>query len=177
MPRVSPLFSMVMYADDTTLYCNLSNNTNENDLISELQKISECLVSNKLFLNAQKTRFMFFPSMQRKVKYPVLTINNTNIERVKQFNFLGIILHYTLKWQKHIDYISAKVSKAINVMYRLKHICPEAVLLIIYQSIINAHFTSGFLVWGSKINTNHTLHLLQKRTLRIVKNTDYVEHS
>ena len=30
------------------------------------------------------------------------------IERVKQFNFLGIILHYTLKWQKHIDYISKK---------------------------------------------------------------------
>ena len=30
LPRVSPLFNMVMYADDTTLYCHLSNNTNEN---------------------------------------------------------------------------------------------------------------------------------------------------
>ena len=37
-------------------------------------------------------------------------------------------------------------------MYRLKHIYPEAVLLIIYQSIINTHFTYGLLVWGSKIN-------------------------
>ena len=37
-----------------------------------------------------------------------------------------------------------KVSKAIGVMYRLKY--PEEVLLIIYQSIINAHFTYGFLV-------------------------------
>ena len=135
LPRVSPLFNMVMYADDITLYCNLSNNTNENDLISELHKINEWLASNKLFLNAQKTKFMFFHSMQRKIKYPVLTIYNTIIERVKQFNFLGIVLHYTLKWQKHIDYISKKVSKAIGVMYRLKHIYPEAVLLIIYQSI------------------------------------------
>ena len=32
-------------------------------------------------------------------------------------------------------------------------------------------------VWGSKINTNHPLHLLQKRALRIVMNTDYVAHS
>ena len=166
MPRVSPLFNMVMYADDTTLYCNLSNNTNENDLNSELHKISEWLASNELSLNAQKTKFMVFHSMQRKGKYPVLNINNTIIERVKQFNFLGIILHYTLKWQKHIDYISKKVSKAIGVMYRLKHIYPEAVLLIIYQSIINAHFTYGLLVWGSNINTNHPLHLLQKRALR-----------
>ena len=38
-------------------------------------------------------------------------------------------------------------------------------------------FTYGLLVWGSKINTNHPLHLLQKRALRIVKNTDYVAHS
>ena len=36
LPRVSALFNMVMYADNTTLYCNLSNNTNENDLNSEL---------------------------------------------------------------------------------------------------------------------------------------------
>ena len=39
-----------------------------------------------------------------------------------------------------------KVSKAIGVMYRLKHIYLEAVLLIIYQSIINAHYTYGLLV-------------------------------
>ena len=177
LPRVSPLFNMVMYADDTTLYCNLSNNTNEKDLNSELHKISEWLTSNKLSLNALKTKFMVFHSMQRKVTYPVLTINNTIIERVKQLMFLGILLHYTLKWQKHIDCISKKVCKAIGVMYRLKHIYPETVLLIIYQSIINAQFTYGLLVWGSKINTNHPLHLLIKRALRIVKNTDYVAHS
>ena len=68
-----------MYADDTTLYCNLSNNTNENDLNFELNKMVEWLASNKLSLNAHKTKFMVFHS--------VLTINTTLIERVKQFNF------------------------------------------------------------------------------------------
>ena len=43
-----------------------------------------------------------------KLRYPVLTFSNTFIERVTQFNFLCIILHYTLKWQKHIDYLSLK---------------------------------------------------------------------
>ena len=38
------------------------------------------------------------------------------------------------------------------------------------------HILLMALVWGSKINTNHPLHLLQKRALRIVKNTDYVAH-
>ena len=77
MPPVSPLFNLVMYADKSTLHCNLLNDTNKNYLISKLYKIIEWLASNKLSLNAQKTKFMFFHSMQKKVKYPVLTINNT----------------------------------------------------------------------------------------------------
>ena len=62
-------------------------------------------------------------------------------------------------------------------MYRLKHVYPEAVLLILYQSITYAHFNYGILVWGSIINTDHPLHLLQKRALRIVVNQDYIAHS
>ena len=61
-------------------------------------------------------------------------------------------------------------------MYRLTHACiyPEAVLLIIYQSIINAHFNYGFLVCGLKINTNHPLHIRQKRTLTPVFNNGLI---
>ena len=87
------LYSMYAYPLCTTIYCNLSNNANENYLNSELNKISEWLASNKLSLNARKTKFMVFHTVQSKIQYPILTINNTVIERVKQFNFLGIILH------------------------------------------------------------------------------------
>ena len=175
-PRVNPLFNIVMYANNTTLYCNLSNNTNKKNLNSELYKLSEWLASNKLSLNAQKTKFMVFHSMQRKVKYPVLTINKTIIERLKQSNFLGIILQYTLKWQKHIDYISKKVSKAIGVMYRLKHIYPEAVLLICI-SLLLKHFLHMAFYYGDQRLTQSPNAFTSKRALRIVKNTDYVAHS
>ena len=88
---------MVLYADDTTLYCNLSNNTNKNDFNSKLHKISEWLASNKLSLNAQKSNFWWFHSIQMKVKYSVLMLKNTLIERVTQFKFVCITLHYILK--------------------------------------------------------------------------------
>ena len=83
LPCVSPLFNMVIYTEDTTFYCNLSNNANGIYLNSELNKISEWLASNKLSLNARKTKFMVLHTVQRKVQYPILTINNTVIERVK----------------------------------------------------------------------------------------------
>ena len=53
---------MIMYADDTTLYCNVDsghtlNTMNDND---KLNKISRWLAANKLSLNVRKTKYMFF---------------------------------------------------------------------------------------------------------------------
>ena len=35
---------------------------------------------------------MIYHNINRKVNYPVLTINNGEIERVTHFNFLGLVL-------------------------------------------------------------------------------------
>ena len=151
LPLVSTMFDMLMYADDTTLYCNVDKYSSNNSINIELSKISNWLSSNKLSLNVKKTKFMVFHTMQRKIEYPKLIINNVAIEMVTQFNFLGIILSSTLKWNAHIDHISKKISKVIGVMYRLKCIYPEAILLTLYNTLILPHFTYGLLIWGSKI--------------------------
>ena len=97
LPSVSPIFHMLMYADDTTLYCNLNSVNPEVTINNELSKISEWLASNKLSLNIKKTKLMVFHIPQRRVAYPVLKLHNVNIERVSQFNFLRIVINSTLK--------------------------------------------------------------------------------
>ena len=50
-----------MYADDTTIYINLEDfdpETLNNEINSELEKISICLKMNKLSLNTQTTKMM-----------------------------------------------------------------------------------------------------------------------
>ena len=67
-----------MYADDTTLLCDFSNDHDIETLLNnELCKITDCLQANKLSLNVNKTKFMVFHSDRRCVVYPVLSINNT----------------------------------------------------------------------------------------------------
>ena len=41
----------------------------------------------------------------RAIKPPVPKINNTNIEKVEQFKFLGLTLDSNLNWKKHSDNI------------------------------------------------------------------------
>ena len=78
---------MLMYADDTTLYCNLDPNSTSDSLSNELKFITNWLDANKLSLNIGKTKHMIYHNINKKVNYPVLTINNVEIERVTHFNF------------------------------------------------------------------------------------------
>ena len=120
---------MLMYADDTTLYCNVNQNITAQVINEELLKINQWLRANKLSLNVTKTKFMVFHMHNRSVSYPDLQINDSKIERVTEFNFLCLVLQSNLSWNKHINHISLKVSKAIVIIHRLKSVYPLSVLL------------------------------------------------
>ena len=102
-----------MYADDTTLFYNMDNNVDEHVINNELCKISEWLGANKLSLNISKTKFMVFHTSNRSVTYPVLQMDRRPIERVAQFNFLGLILQSNLAWSKDINHVSLKTPKRL----------------------------------------------------------------
>ena len=120
---------------------------------------------------------MVLHTPQKKVNYPTLKLNNANIERVSQFNFLIVVLSSTLKWDKDIGHVSLKVSRVTGVLYRLKHIYPHEVLLTLYNTLILPHLSYCILVRGSKIQTNQGLHLLQKKAVRIITIKDYIAHT
>ena len=120
---------------------------------------------------------MVFHTPQRRVNYPTLKLNNVNIERVSQFNILGVILASSLKWDKHVAHVSLKISRVIGVLYRLKHVFPRDVLLTLYNALILPHLSHCILVWGSRIDGNHRLLLPQKKAVRIITNQDYFSNN
>ena len=102
-----------MYADDTTLPCNFDTTCNSEKINSELEKIYRWLCSNKLSLNVGKTKFASFHTAQRIVAYPELKINNFIIDRVTEFNFLGLIISSNMKWKKTYQSHSKKFPKSL----------------------------------------------------------------
>ena len=75
------------------LYCNINQNISEEVINVELLKLWDWLGANKLSLNIAKTKYMVFHTSKRNMIYPNLKVNNNTIERVTEFNFLGVILH------------------------------------------------------------------------------------
>ena len=133
---------------DTTLFCNIDNNVTEDDINRELLQVYEWLGANKLSLNVTKTKFMVFHTSNRLVRYPNLLINGRLIERVKQFNFLGLILQLNMSWSMHTNHISLKVSKAIGIIYKLKDVYPLLVLQTLYNTLNLPYFNYCILAWA-----------------------------
>ena len=96
-----------MYTDDTTLISTLETfgNTNrptkiENNISNKISKVLTWLHSNKLKLNTSKLKFMIF------FKHPIPTLNiwtnGNQIDKVQEFNFLGITIDQNITWTSHI---------------------------------------------------------------------------
>ena len=82
---------------------------------------------------------MFFYMHNRSVSYTDLQINGNEIERVTEFNFLSLVLPSNLSWNKHINPISLKVSKAIGIIHRLKSVYPLSVFFTLYNTLVHPH--------------------------------------
>ena len=77
--------------------------------------------------------------------------------------------------KNHIDHISMKISNVIGIMYRLKDIYPKNILLTLV--LIVPHLNYCIHTWGSKIVNGNKIHILQKKALRIITDSDYIAHS
>ena len=183
---VSDNLNFILYADDTTLsnpMCSFTRGCNGNieqisTLInSELNKIADWLAVNKLSLNVQKTKFMMFHYRQRVLTendIPCLMINNTLIERVTEFNFLGLTVNEYMNWNSHVQKIANKISRTLGVMNRLKRYLPISAMKLMYDSLILSHLQFGITNWGFEWDR---ISKLQKRALRIMTNSGYNAHT
>ena len=98
----SNFLEMVMYADDTTFYCNIDScHTSSTMKNGELKKISRCLAANKLSLNVRKNKYIVFHAARNLIDYPGLQIDNFTIERIQKFHFLGLHININLTWDTH----------------------------------------------------------------------------
>ncbi len=127
------MFHPIVYADDSILtgilsafniIRNITSNNNSEQIHSELNKISIWLKLNKLSLNTSKTKWMVFHMPQKQVTLIQLEIGKIEFEKVKEFNFLGIVINEQLNWKSHVAFMSCKISRTNGIINRLKHYLP-----------------------------------------------------
>ena len=84
--------SMCMFTDTSSQ----EGSTMSNKINDEIVKVSDSLSHNKLSLNVSKTKFMLFHNYQKVLPdttVPKLTIYDSEIERLTEFDSLGLTIN------------------------------------------------------------------------------------
>ena len=83
---------------------------------------------------------------------PELTLDGIQIEVVPEFKFLGLLFDSILSFIPHINYLSNKCQKALNLLRVVSSMdwgADRKVLLRLYRSLVRSKMDYGCVVYGS----------------------------
>ena len=174
---VSPVCSTLLFADDTTL----SYRHNDLDVVmvnlrSELNKVLKWSQSNRLSINAGKTKCILFSN--RTTALPPehgIVMDNVRLKGVDCCELLGMELDSSLKFDCHVRKVSLKISRVCGMLYRLKNDLPTDRLISLYYAMAYPHFIYCCILWGGASGIYvRVLETLQKRLVRILAGESYL---
>ena len=116
----------------------------------QLRYVYDWLAVNKLSLNTKKTKYMVFHAMNKKIDdlIPEIKIDDKLIERVSNFNFLGLTSNENISCRPNIYIIANKITIFPGVLNRLKRYLPGYILRTLYCSVVQSRLTYCILALG-----------------------------
>ena len=178
LPNCSLRSDVRMYADDTNLtYASANPGELFSSLTHDLGNLKQWLDCNRLSLNVVKTKYLFTGTRHKISLLPEdseICLDGHEIERVKTYKCLGVMLDETLSWNEHISEVTLKVAKVLAALRRLRPVCPQQILTTIYKSLVLPHLDYCSAVWGSiGPGLSQKLQKLQNRAARIITGADW----
>ena len=70
-------------------------------------------------------------------------MNKRAIDLVENFNYVGVILDANMSWKSHLAMVRNKLSRINGILYRLKYLYPQNILVTIYKSLSIPHINYG----------------------------------
>ena len=176
----SPIFDFHIFADDSNLFCKHKNIESLESIINDQLSVVECWLStNKLSLNIEKSNFVIFHPVQKKVNYDVhIQINGKFIKQEDHIKYLGVMLDSHLSWKTHVSSILKKLKRNIGLICKARHYVNLQILVNLYYCLIYPYLVYGIVVWGHTYqSTIDPLIIIQKKVLRLITFSKFDAHS
>ena len=90
-----------LYADDMLLFKPVKSPEDFEHRQSDIDCISDWVSCNNLMLKPNKCKFMIISRKRNSVQPPQLILNDTPLEQVETFKYLGVLLSSELSWFVH----------------------------------------------------------------------------
>ena len=162
---------LVLYADDVLIYSPISCHTDCQLLQHDINTICAWSIEQHLTLNPQKCKFMTISRKRKPTTTPfTFKLNNSPMEEVDQFKYLGVLFCHNLSWSPHITSTCAKAKKILGLLYRrfYNHSSSEC-LKQLYLSLVRPHLDYAAQVWDPYLQKDvQLLENMQKFALKLI---------
>ena len=187
LPNVLKNCNIAMYADDVSMFLKHKDSKKLFQLLQiDLNNISDWYASNHLAINIKKSNFIIFtkkmiynPTIQAINNSNLkLSINNIQLDCMKETKYLGLLIDFSLSWENHIININKKINKQIGILYKIRHLLPISTRLTFYYANINSHLIYALPIWGANYKCKlKAIVLAQKRAIRLIDGASYLAHT
>ena len=135
----------------------------------DLKNLSNWLKANKISLNVGKTELVLFTSSKKQLECDLkIKLNGKRFYETDSVKYLGIQIDKRLTWKQHINHVALKLIKANAMLSKLRHVLDIRTLRSVYYAIFESYLCYTSLVWAQNNNSVKRLHLLQKKSLRLM---------
>ena len=122
---------------------------------SNINLIVSWTFSHYLSVNDKKTKYMIISRKRSSFdSFPPLFLNNTILECVFTFKYLGVLISCDLLWSPHIQAVCSKARKLTALIFRTFYCHTSSVTLFkLFFSLILPHLSYCSLVWDPPSNS------------------------
>lgn len=169
---------LTLFADDSTLtYIDVDKYELEKKMNHDINLLNAWFISNKLTLNAKKTKYMIFTKSRHSKNMMdnfQVKVETHTIERVHNFTYLGLQINQNLKWNEHVYKLIRKISSVSGISKSLGSIKTSA-RISLYYSLVHSHIAYMLPIYGTSLNEIelNDLQVAQNTSLRKIFNHDY----
>ena len=153
----------------------------QNSLIqTRLNQIQEYADVHKLKINEAKTKIMTFNFSNKYDFLPKFHIGSKELEVVRSFKLLGVMISSDLKWNEHTEYIVKKANKRLWYLRRLSRLgASRDTLLNQYRLICRSVLEMAAPVFSGGLSQTNISDIedVQRSAFKIILRRDYVSYS
>ena len=136
-----------IYADDTGISSGNDMKILEKNVNQDLQLVCSWLQANKRSIDTLKCKYMIIgsPYNLSHINYiPDIKISGKSVERVHEFDHLGITINDKLNWNRHVEKLYKKLSSALLSIKEVKFL-PKSSLSTSYRSLVESDCVNAML--------------------------------
>ena len=179
LPLTSDLLHTQLFADDT-IVSNYGHDLQ--DLIAstdtELDKIMNWTLTNKLTLNARKTELLLISNRTNNFDSHMISLGNETIHPCTSCKYLGVHIDRNMTFTHHIDHVLKKISRHTGILYKIRDPLTQQARLNYYYAFIYPYLSYNVILWGSTFQTHlNPLIVQHKRTIRTIADANFRDHT